>query len=67
MSEQLQRQQTRTTPPEASGGDPLQPQPGNLREQAAAFARIAREAHADCERGADAEQQLQRRRNQSGQ
>jgi hypothetical protein len=40
---------------------------GGLLEQAAAFAAVAREAHADCEKGKAAEQQLLRRRNRSGQ
>jgi hypothetical protein len=40
---------------------------GTLLQQAQGFAQVAREALRDCERGVDAERELQNRRNQSGQ
>ena len=41
--------------------------PSPLAQQAAAYAQVAREALDDCERGADAHRELERRRNKSGQ
>jgi hypothetical protein len=67
----MTQQRTRTlTQEHAVGGpgtDPFEENTGDLRQQAAAYANIAREAHDDCQRGADAEQELARRRNRSGQ
>ncbi|MBN1852627.1 MAG: hypothetical protein JW829_07875 [Pirellulales bacterium] len=49
-----------------SGGDaPAQPSP--LLQQAAEYAKIARAALEDCQRGEKAEQELLLRRNRSGQ
>ena len=39
----------------------------SLANQAAAYAQVAREALENCERGIDAERELHRRRNRSGQ
>lgn len=50
-----------------SGGDPSADGPSPLLQQAAEYAKIAREALEDCQRGAEAEQELSKRRNQSGQ
>ncbi len=67
----MMNQQTRTVTRERElggpGADPFEENAGDLRQQAAAYANIAREARDDCQRGADAEQELQRRRNRSGQ
>lgn len=48
-------------------GDPFDENAGDLRQQAASYANIARQARDDCQRGADAEKELERRRNRSGQ
>jgi len=42
-------------------------QPSPLLQQAAAYGKVARESLEDCQRGAEAEQELEKRRNQSGQ
>jgi hypothetical protein len=39
----------------------------SLLQQAQGFAQVAQEAYRDCEHGADAERELENRRNQSGQ
>ena len=49
-------------PPEA-----LVPSTGSLLEQARGWNQVAREAYDDCEKGRDAEAELHRRRNRSGQ
>jgi hypothetical protein len=41
--------------------------PSPLLEQAQGWAAVAREAHANCQKGAEAEQVYERRRNRSGQ
>jgi hypothetical protein len=48
-------------------GDPSTGGPSPLLQQAAGYADVARQARANCQRGADAEQELGRRRNRSGQ
>ena len=69
----MMRERTITRPPEQETeeaqfqGDPGAEGPSPLLQQAAAFGRVAREALEDCQRGADAEQELQKRRYQSGQ
>ena len=47
-------------------GDPCADGPSPLLQQASEFGKVAREALEDCQRGADAEQELARRRNRSG-
>ncbi len=55
---------TRTAGP----GDPGEPSgAAAILERAAAWREVAREARRRCQRGAEAEQELQRRRNSSGQ
>ena len=54
-------QQEQPAAPLTGGG------PSPLLQQAAAYTQVARDALADCERGIDAELELQRRRNRSGQ
>jgi hypothetical protein len=49
------------------GADPFAAQTETLRQQPAAFANIAREVRQACDRTEDAERELQRRRNRSGQ
>lgn len=66
MTEQKTRDMTRHQEPAAPDGDPFVEGAGDLRQQAATYADIARAAHADCQQ-LDAEHELQRRRNQSGQ
>ncbi len=53
----------------AGGGPPdsLDSSSGNLLEQARGWGEVAREAYDDCEKGRDAEAELHRRRNRSGQ
>lgn len=67
----MTRQRTRTTTTDHDLGqpdrDPFTDGGDDLRQQAAAYANIARQARDDCQRGADAEQELHRRRNRSGQ
>jgi hypothetical protein len=58
---------THNREPSASDGDPFETSESSLREQAAAYASIAREAREDCHSGRDAELELQQRRNRSGQ
>lgn len=52
---------------EHPGGDPFEGGAGNLAQQAAAYANVARQARRDCEQGAEAERALEARRNRSGQ
>ncbi|HUG92610.1 MAG TPA: hypothetical protein VML55_17350 [Planctomycetaceae bacterium] len=47
--------------------DTTSPAAGGLLQQAQAFAQVAREALDACHRGAEAERELHRRRNRSGQ
>lgn len=67
----LQRTRTHASQNSTSpaADDPLESGagPGNLQQQAAAFAQIAREAREACQQGADAERTLEARRNRSGQ
>jgi hypothetical protein len=49
------------------GGDPHDDGPSPLLAQAQGYAQVARQAYDECERGADAERELDRRRNRSGQ
>jgi hypothetical protein len=67
MTQQKTRTATREQEVAGPAADPLEENGGGLRQQAAAFAHVAREAHADCQRGDEAERELQRRRNRSGQ
>ena len=67
MTQQRTRTITTDHEPGQPDGDPFADGGGDLRQQAAAYANIAREARDDCQRGADAEQELHRRRNRSGQ
>lgn len=46
---------------------PSEPQASPLVEQARGFARVARDAVNECERGEEALRELRRRRNKSGQ
>ena len=48
-------------------GGPPDGGPSPLLRQAAEFAKVARESLEDCQRGAEAEQELAKRRNRSGQ
>jgi len=57
-------QETETAQP---GGDSPADGPSPLLQQAAAYANVAREALQDCQRDGEAEQELIRRRNRSGQ
>jgi hypothetical protein len=50
-----------------SHGDPPADGPSPLLQQAAEFAMVARQSLEDCQRGVEAEQELVRRRNRSGQ
>ncbi len=50
-----------------SGSGPPADGPSPLLQQAAEYAKVAREALEDCQRGAEAEQELLKRRNRSGQ
>ena len=43
------------------------PEQSSMTEQAAGFAAAGRSAHASCRRGADAQQEIDARRQQSGQ
>ncbi len=61
------RRTRRQAPPSAGPGDPSDPSAGNLLEQARGWGEVAREAYDDCEKGKDAEAELHRRRNRSGQ
>lgn len=67
MSLQQKRELTQRRDPEETGGDPFEGQGPNLAQQAAAYAEIARTAREECGQGVDAENELQRRRNRSGQ
>ena len=64
-------EQTRTARPRkqtADGpGDHTPDEESSLLQQAAAWGGVARQAREDCEKGAEAEQELLRRRNRSGQ
>ena len=53
----------------ASGGPPDAPgsSSGELLAQARGWGAVAREAYDDCDKGRDAEAELHRRRNRSGQ
>lgn len=67
----LNRRRSRTAgaPDAASGVDacgPDAPASGGLLEQARGWGDVARAAYDDCEKGSDAEAELHRRRNQSG-
>jgi len=59
----------RTTPDETETDrtDPLAAEASPILEQAAGFAEVARQAHAESQRGTDAVEELQLRRNRSGQ
>jgi len=48
-------------------GDPSTGGPSPLLQQVAEYGHVARQARADCQRGAEAEQELAKRRNRSGQ
>jgi hypothetical protein len=52
---------TETTGPIAAGGS------GGLSQQASQYANVARHARDECHKGQQAEKELQRRRNKSGQ
>ena len=63
-------QQTMTVPPRhqsASAGPPDDESSAELLAQAQAFAEVARAAAHDCQRGTAAAEELNRRRNRSGQ
>lgn len=67
MTQQKTSEITRDRENAIPDGDPFEQNDGDLREQAAAYASIAREAREDCETDVDPEKQLHRRRNVSGQ
>jgi hypothetical protein len=67
MTRQKTKEHVREQRTEHSGDDPFGDGPGNLQQQAAAYANIAHEARRDCEKGPDAERALAARRNRSGQ
>ena len=50
-----------------SASGPPEGGPNPVLEQATAYAQVAREALEECDRGADAHRELERRRNKSGQ
>lgn len=52
---------------EPTGEAPQTGGPSPLAEQARAWATVAREAHAECAKGDEAEKELRQRRNTSGQ
>ena len=58
---------TRQAPLETAGPGADDAGPGSLLEQAAAYGNVAREALDDCTTGINAEDELQKRRNRSGQ
>jgi hypothetical protein len=58
---------SRTTIDDDAGGGGPSETGQSLVEQARAYARVAREAMQNCKQGAEAVDELQRRRNQSGQ
>jgi hypothetical protein len=64
-------EQTRTTvgghEQRDTGADPFEENASQWRQQAEAYARLAREARTSGQRAADAEHELRRRRNRSGQ
>ena len=60
----------RTRPEAPAGGGPTDgpgASSGNLLDQARGWGEVAREAHDECEKGENAEAELHRRRNNSGQ
>ena len=61
------RRARRRAPPTGGPGDSTGPSSGSLLEQARGWGEVAREAYDDCEKGRDAEAELHRRRNRSGQ
>jgi hypothetical protein len=69
----MTREKTITRPTEQepeivqSSSNPPANGPSPLLQQATEYADVAREALADCQRGAEAEQELIKRRNRSGQ
>ena len=67
----MTRLRTQTVRVEAGGGepadDPFATPQGTLHQQAAAVADVARQVRKICNHGEDAERELQRRRNTSGQ
>ena len=65
MSQQKTREMTRQREVDGPDSDPFEENTGGLQQQAEAYARIAREARENCDQ--DAERELQRRRNRSGQ
>lgn len=67
MPDTKTRQQTRPATEPSSEENPFDNGSGSLQTQAAMYAAIAREASEACQRGDDAAQALQQRRNRSGQ
>ena len=67
MSMQQKRELIQRRDSDETGSDPFESPGGNLPQQAAAYAEIARQARNDCGQGVDAASDLQRRRNRSGQ
>ena len=69
----MTREKTVTRPPEQETevaqfhGDPPADRPSPLLKQASEYSKVAREALDDCQRGAEAEEELKKRRNRSGQ
>jgi hypothetical protein len=67
MTQQQQTHQAQQTVSNPSDDTTPRPGGGGLLEQAQGYANAARRARENCKNGEDAEQELLRRRNQSGQ
>ncbi len=65
--ERKKRTVRRRERPEGPPAEPEALASASLREQARGWGDVAREAYDDCEKGRDAEAELHRRRNRSGQ